>query len=36
LRQQRMKLEAVVRHFEEFLKIRRIVEDRVHSTLSHS
>jgi chromosome segregation ATPase len=36
LRQQRMKLEAVVRHFEEFLKIRRIVEVRVHSTLSHS
>ena len=34
-----MKLEAVVRHFEnneEFLKIERIVEDRVHSTLSHS
>ena len=40
LRQKRMKLEAVVRHFEnnneEFLKIRRIIEDRVHSTLSHS
>jgi len=40
LRQKRMKLEAVVRHFEnnneEFLKIGRIVEDRVHSTLSHS
>ncbi len=40
LRQKRMKLEAVVRHFEhnneEFLKIGRIVEDKVHSTLLHS
>ena len=40
LRQKRVKLEALVRHFEndneEFLKIGRIVEDIVHSTLSRS
>ncbi len=40
LRQQRMKLEAIVRQFEnnnqEYMKIRRIAEEKVQDTLSNS